>query len=168
MMLTFSHMQGKIIMSREIGALSFLPTNSRCFASCPDSLDKSLANARQRLFGLWESIYMFGKKISHGLSPAKKGALTELIVCADLISKGYDVFRAVSPACPCDLVAAKKNVLIRVEVRSVTKTPNNKIHPNFGHTDIGRSDIVCFYLDGEIMYFKTPAAKPYVWEKFEI
>jgi hypothetical protein len=40
----------KMKLSRELGALSLLPTNSRCIVSCPDSLDKSSASAIQRLF----------------------------------------------------------------------------------------------------------------------
>lgn len=46
------------------------------------------------------------------------GAMTELLVCADLIARGYDVFRAVSPACYCDLVARKGDLTLHVEART--------------------------------------------------
>ena len=51
-----------------------------------------------------------------GLSSATTGALHELLACADLVSRGYDVFRAVSPSCPCDLIAMRDGNLFRVEV----------------------------------------------------
>jgi Holliday junction resolvase-like predicted endonuclease len=44
------------------------------------------------------------------------GAIHELLVCAELMKKGYYVFRAQSPACPCDLVAMKDGDLFKIEV----------------------------------------------------
>ena len=64
------------------------------------------------------------------------GAAHELIVCADLLKKGYSVFRAQSPNCPCDLMLLNSDGrAIRVEVttgrilsdggvRSITKDNN--------------------------------------------
>jgi hypothetical protein len=55
------------------------------------------------------------------------GAISELEVSADLLKKGYEVFRAVSPSCSCDLIAHKNGKLLKIEVRTgsinvVTKT----------------------------------------------
>jgi len=44
------------------------------------------------------------------------GAIHELLVCAELMKRGYYVFRAQSPACPCDLVAMKDGDLFKIEV----------------------------------------------------
>ena len=38
-----------------------------------------------------------------GITCATIGAISELMVSADLLKKGYEVFRAVSPSCSCDL-----------------------------------------------------------------
>jgi hypothetical protein len=46
------------------------------------------------------------------------GAIAELVVAADLLRKGYEVFRAQSPSCSCDLVILKDDKLLRVEVRT--------------------------------------------------
>jgi hypothetical protein len=51
---------------------------------------------------------------------ANTGAVSELLASADLLRRGYDVFRAVSPQCPCDLVAMRDGVCLRVEVRTGT------------------------------------------------
>ena len=47
-----------------------------------------------------------------------RGAINELIVSIDLMKRGYEVFRALSPACSCDLVGFKNKKLFRVEVTS--------------------------------------------------
>ena len=52
------------------------------------------------------------------LSTGTAGALGELIVSAELFKLGYNVFRALSPACPYDLIAEFGRVLYRVEVRT--------------------------------------------------
>jgi hypothetical protein len=50
--------------------------------------------------------------------PATTGAIAELVVCADLLKRGFEVFRAVSPACSCDLVALRDGQLQRIEVKT--------------------------------------------------
>ncbi len=46
------------------------------------------------------------------------GALSELKVAIDLLAKGHEVFRAMSPACSCDLAVLKDGVLLRLEVKT--------------------------------------------------
>ena len=58
------------------------------------------------------------EKIIPNVNTATVGAFGELLVAADLISKGYEVFRALSPACSCDLAILKEGKLFRVEVRT--------------------------------------------------
>jgi predicted nucleic acid-binding Zn ribbon protein len=52
------------------------------------------------------------------ISAGSLGALHELVAATDLIRRGYHVFRALSPACPCDLVVMLPDRVIRVEVRT--------------------------------------------------
>ena len=47
---------------------------------------------------------------------ASEGALGEMLVVADLMCKGYQVFRAVSPSADFDLIVLKGGELKRVEV----------------------------------------------------
>lgn len=53
-----------------------------------------------------------------GLPNGTTGAISELRVAADLLTKGYEVFRAVSAHCSCDLAILRDGKLIRVEVRT--------------------------------------------------
>lgn len=39
-------------------------------------------------------------------------------VAADLMKQGYSVFRALSPACFCDLIAVKRDKVMQIEVRT--------------------------------------------------
>lgn len=46
------------------------------------------------------------------------GAWAELVAAIDLMGRGFDVYRAVAPHAPFDLVAHKQGRLLRVEVRT--------------------------------------------------
>lgn len=57
----------------------------------------------------------YGESISRG----NAGAVSELLACADLLRKGFHVFRSVSPSCPCDIVViTPTGVLLRIEVKT--------------------------------------------------
>src|SRR5690242_10258699 len=44
------------------------------------------------------------------LSSGTAGTVGELFVTVDLLKRGYHVFRAVSPSCPCDLIALRDGI----------------------------------------------------------
>jgi hypothetical protein len=50
------------------------------------------------------------------LSASTKGAISELVVSTVLLKMGYHVFRALSPACPCDVIAMRDGVLLKIEI----------------------------------------------------
>lgn len=54
-----------------------------------------------------------------------KGAIAELRVEADLLARNFHVFRSESPACPCDLIAMRDGVCVKIEVRTVTYLDKN-------------------------------------------
>ncbi len=94
---------------------------------------------------------------THALSPhagrlphGTIGAIGELEVAADLLSKGYQVFRALSPCCSCDLAVIKNGRLTRVEVTTGyisncgTLTYPTKVADKF--------DILAIKLRSEIRY----------------
>lgn len=68
------------------------------------------------------------QQIKH--STGVRGAISELLVAADLLERGYEVFRAVSQSCSCDLVATKPNVFLSIEVR----TGKRLLHGNLNHS----------------------------------
>lgn len=66
--------------------------------------------------------------LNTGLCTSTAGALNELIVCIDLTRKGYEVFRAISPACSCDLIVINKNLKkSRIEVRQGKELDNKQV-----------------------------------------
>lgn len=56
------------------------------------------------------------KPLTLNLPSGTVGALSEMIAASDLMSKGFGVFRALSPACHCDLIATTENMSYRIEV----------------------------------------------------
>ncbi len=55
------------------------------------------------------------------------GAAAEMAVCADLLMRGYAVFRAVSQACPCDLAVLRDGRLLRIEVKTGYRTASGGV-----------------------------------------
>jgi hypothetical protein len=72
------------------------------------------------------------------LPSATVGAMSEIFVSAELMKKGYAVFRALSPSCFCDLIAIKNNQTLRIEARTGYKNTrtNRMCYPKNTHGDI--------------------------------
>jgi hypothetical protein len=67
-----------------------------------------------------------------------------------LLKMGYEVFRAVSPACSCDIAILKNKILTRVEVRSGCILPSGKI--TFATSSNERYDIMAIVTKEGIVY----------------
>ncbi len=94
------------------------------------------------------------EKYNNGIdiSSATIGAIGELKVCIDLLVKGYNVYRSVSPACPCDLAITHKEKFIRVEVTTGHKSAQGKIFHN-KKMDKNKFDVLAIVLKSqEIIY----------------
>jgi Holliday junction resolvase len=48
-------------------------------------------------------------------------------VCADLLHRGFEVFRAVSPSCSADIIAQKNDQLYRIEIKTARISHKGKI-----------------------------------------
>lgn len=84
------------------------------------------------------------------LSCGTKGTLSELKVAVDLIEKGYEVFRAVSPASPCDYAIMKNGKLLKLEVKSRYYSSAGNVFKLPPH----KADILALvYPDNKIKYF---------------
>jgi len=109
---------------------------------------------KQKLSLLRPSIHFNGES-TEIISPGSLGAAVELIIAADLMFKGFDVFRALSPH-GCDLIicgADKKCFL--VEVKTGWKNPQGEIRYPKVRKD--KFDILAVYLrEGtQIAYFPS-------------
>jgi len=71
--------------------------------------------------------YMGKRSSWKGLATGTVGAIQELRVSVDLLSKGYEVFRALSPSCSCDLLALKDKKLVKIEVRTAYENKIGKL-----------------------------------------
>lgn len=81
------------------------------------------------------------------------GAISELRVAIDLMTKGYDVFRAISPSCPCDLAILKNGKLLRIEVRTATRSSTGKIYKTRSNNDHSENiDLFADVLPDTIFY----------------
>jgi hypothetical protein len=89
------------------------------------------------------------------ISPGSMGALSELVVCSDLLRMGYSVFRSVSQCAPFDVIAYKNDIMKRIEIRTGYKLKNGKLMFS-GHNGIpyNKFDLYAVYdkADNSIAY----------------
>lgn len=88
-------------------------SSTRLSKHCSDKCRKDRFNER------------FGRHMKRNsiVSGSTVGAISEIVVCADLLEKGFSVFRSLSPSCFCDVIAVKDNKLHKIEVRTAYKNP---------------------------------------------
>lgn len=84
------------------------------------------------------------------------GAISELLVAGDLMQKGFEVFRALSPASSCDLMAYKDHCFLRVEVRTGRRQKSGKVGFAMKAVDMGRHDILALYVPEEDLIIYRP------------
>jgi hypothetical protein len=91
-----------------------------------------------------------------GITLGARGAIGELLICADLLARGYEVFRAVSQSCSCDLIAMRESVLLRVEeVKTVSLNVDGTPHKS--SADPSKYDVLALLLPGpKIVYEGLP------------
>jgi hypothetical protein len=86
-----------------------------------------------------------------GISTAMSGAISECRTCADLMAKGYWVFRSVSASSPSDLVAYKADgPMIRIDVKTYYRT--GKVGSFLKLIDQGRCDVIAMATPEGIEY----------------
>lgn len=87
------------------------------------------------------------------ISHATYGAAIELIVCSDLLCRGYEVFRSVSPNCSCDALVQKDGRIQRVEIKAgLYDAEDSIITSQAKPPDPSRFDILAIVAENEILY----------------
>ena len=76
-----------------------------------------------------------------GIKVGTVGAIQELKVAVDLMSKGYEVFRAMSPHSSCDLAVLRSGKLYKLEVRTAYLKSDGTISKRFKSEAAKSSDI---------------------------
>lgn len=86
------------------------------------------------------------------LATGTTGTIAELRVAVDLLSRGFAVFRAMSPHCSCDLAVLDDKKLLRVEVTSGKRLGNGKISHPKKQEDSHKWDVLAVVLPDSIDY----------------
>lgn len=97
----------------------------------------------------WQSLYPSRSGASQ-LSRGTVGAISELRVAVDLLARGFEVFRALSSNCSCDLIATQNGKLLRVEVKTGTLLISGAA--TYDKKQAGKVDLFAIALDSEIRY----------------
>ena len=84
-----------------------------------------------------------------GLATGVVGARSELLASADLLKRGYEVYRSLSPHCSSDLIAAKDGKLLRIEVRTGRRVLSGNIVYSKAKF---RSDHYAIVIEEEVKY----------------
>lgn len=85
------------------------------------------------------------------ISTPTKGTIAELQISIDLLKRGFPVFRALSPSCPCDLAIVVDGKLLRIEVTSAKQGPNGR--PYYSKHNPENFDVLALVFDsGKIQY----------------
>ena len=102
-------------------------------------------------------IKTWGRSSDKSIASGTVGAISEMMVGAFFMKKGYSTFRALSPACLCDLIIFKDGIFNRVEVRTGYKALNGKISFPNPERDKGKQDIFAVYIrvDDEVHLFNS-------------
>ena len=101
---------------------------------------------------------VFTKKDGIKIPTGTTGAISEFFASNDLLKKGYDVYRALSPSCFCDLIVHKNGDIKKVEVKtgymrvvtpdSINKTPvHYPKHTNYFY------DVIAVVVNGEEVFY---------------
>jgi hypothetical protein len=93
-----------------------------------------------------------GLKRDFGLSSSSAGAMSELLACADLLKKGYSVFRSVSPASNFDAIAFKNDKMISIEIRTGYMSKSGKLIFTKNQKDIAQHYAVVLHQKNEVVY----------------
>jgi len=92
--------------------------------------------------------------LSFALAGSRAGAFGELLISAELLSRGLHVFRAVNPDSPCDLLVLGPAGAVRVEVTKGRRTsPDAPLHEGGPRHERSRYDVLALWAeDGSIEY----------------
>ncbi len=92
------------------------------------------------------------------LSNNTSGVVGEYRVIIDLLVQGYEIFRACSPSCSCDLAILKNGKLLRLEVTTGKYTTTGKFSTPKHVSE--KYDIIATVLHDKIVY-NPPLPYPY-------
>jgi len=92
------------------------------------------------------------------LPSATVGTIGELVVATDLLKKGYEVYRPLSPSCSADLLVEKEQKIFKIEIRTGYIQKDGKLV--YSHINIRASILaIVVHSENKIYYFEYPSNK---------
>lgn len=77
------------------------------------------------------------------MRPELHGCVAEMIVCLDLISQGWEIFKPVSPTASCDMIGLRDGQTARIEVKKSSLRGNGTFRCDLRRNH-GKYDIIAF------------------------
>ena len=99
-----------------------------------------------------------GKRIRRNVNTSHIGTLGELLVSVDMMRRGYQVFRALSPGSSCDMLVLKNNEVLRVEVTKGSRHTKDQTKLWWPKHAPERYDIIAVWEDNGLITY--PEKKP--------
>lgn len=90
--------------------------------------------------------------VPSGLASGTVGAISEMRAAIDLMGQGFEVFRALSPSCSCDLAVLKNGAVVRVEVRTGLVLTDGSLTAYLRANEAGRADVLAVVGTDRISY----------------
>lgn len=80
--------------------------------------------------------------------------MSELLVAADVICRGYEAYRATASQSSCDLVAIKGDTVLRIEVKTGQRSLDGELRCYVRNNQKGKHDTVAVVdpASGQITY----------------
>lgn len=88
-----------------------------------------------------------------GISTGTVGAIGEVIITTDLLKRGFDVFRAISPASNFDLVGFREGKVFTFEVRTGYFRKDKLLYPKYPKDKASYYAIIVHEPQEKIFYF---------------
>lgn len=92
--------------------------------------------------------YKYPRMITNEIPTGTVGAVGELKVAIDLLSRGFEVYRNLSPHGSADLITIRNNEIHSIEVRSGYRIPNGTLCYSKKH----KAQIIAVVIGDEIVY----------------
>lgn len=125
------------------------PKSNKICPKCKQSFQTTVFNKKYCSIACYKKANIFERELKN-IPTGTIGAIQELRVSIDLLRDGFEVFRALSPSCSCDLLVHKNNIFHRIEVRTAYRTKNNLIKPST-YKNI-KAEILAMVFPNEIIY----------------
>ena len=92
--------------------------------------------------------------LSTKIATGNLGAGNELLVCVDLLFRGFEVFRTIAQNSKCDLIARKNGTIFTIEVRTAIVAPGPDLRPTCAKRPTDECDVwaIVFPADMRVAY----------------